>query len=516
MSTTATPSAPRAGRREWTGLAVLVLPALLASMDLSILFTALPRISAELHPSATQQLWISDIYGFLLAGLLITMGALGDRIGRRRLLLIGGALFGAASALAAYVPTAEALIAARALLGAGGAVLAPSTLALIRDMFRDERQRGVAVGVWTAAFTGGIAVGPILGGVLLEYFWWGSVFLINVPVMALLLVLGPLLLPESADPRASRRFDLLSAALSMAAVLPVVYGVKELAAHGAAAAPVAAIAAGLALGAVFVRRQYTLPDPLIDVGLFRRGAFSASVGVSALLTFSLVGFGLQAVQYLQLVQGISPLPAALLQVPTAVGTVAGIALATRAVRRVPPGTVVGTGLLVSAAGFALLTLVRVDSSVLLVMGSYTVLTLGVGMAMALANAMVIGSAPPERAGAAAAVSETGAELGGALGIAILGSVATAAYRSGVAGEVPPGLPPEAADAAGETLGGAVAAAEHLPGPAAEALLEGARQAFTSGLDTLALVGAAVLVVAAAAAFAALRGVTPATDPDGPR
>jgi DHA2 family multidrug resistance protein-like MFS transporter len=292
----------RAGRRTWIGLAVLALPCLLYAMDLTVLNLAVPHLSADLQPSSTRLLWIVDIYGFLVAGSLVTMGTLGDRIGRRRLLLIGAAAFGAASVLAAWSTSAQMLIAARALLGVAGATVAPSTLSLIRTMFLDPRQRTVAVSVWITSFSVGGAIGPLLGGVLLEWFWWGSVFLLAVPVMALLLVLGPLLLPEFRDPQAGR-LDLLSAALSVAAVLAVIYGLKRLAQDGLGWPPALWILAGLAVGVAFVRRQQRQADPLLDLRLFRNPAFSAALTTNLLSFF--VGFGalLFIAQYLQLVLG---------------------------------------------------------------------------------------------------------------------------------------------------------------------------------------------------------------------
>ena len=302
--------APTAGRREWIALAVLLLPCLLVSMDVSVLYFAVPFLTAQLEPSAVQQLWILDVYGFVLAGLLITMGALGDRLGRRRLLLSGAVLFGLASCLAAYARSAEMLIAARALLGVGGATLMPSTLALIRNLFRDAHQRGKAIALWSAAVAGGIAVGPVLSGVLLEHFWWGSVFLVNTPAMALLLVCGPLLLPEFRNPAAGR-FDLPGAALSLAAMLPVVYGIKEIARDGLAALPVAALVVGLLAAVGFVLRQRTARHPMLDLELFRHRGFSGSVLMNLLAMFAVVGCAVFFTQYLQTVRGMSPLRAAL-------------------------------------------------------------------------------------------------------------------------------------------------------------------------------------------------------------
>src|SRR3954470_14616573 len=284
-STSATPNA-RAGRREWIALGVLMLPLLLVSMDVSVLYFAIPAISADLEPSGTQQLWIFDIYGFVLAGLLMTMGSLGDRVGRRRLLLIGAAAFGGASALAAYASSAETLIAARAVLGIGGATLMPSTMALLRTMFTDPGQRAKAIGMWSGVMTAGVALGSVMSGVLVQYFWWGSVFLVNLPAMALLLVLGPILLTESKNPNPGR-FDLLSVPLSMAAVLPVVYGLKEIASEGWNVRYIVSITVGLLFAALFVHRQRTAASPMIDPALFRGRGFAPSVALNLVASFGM-------------------------------------------------------------------------------------------------------------------------------------------------------------------------------------------------------------------------------------
>jgi MFS transporter, DHA2 family, multidrug resistance protein len=351
--------APRARRREWIGLAVIALPCLLYSMDLTVLELAVPKLSADLKPTSSQLLWILDIYGFLLAGFLITMGTVGDRIGRRRLLLIGAAAFGAASVLAAFSTSSEMLIATRALLGIAGATLAPSTLALIRNMFLDQAQRTFAIGVWATSFSAGAAIGPLAGGLLLEFFWWGSVFLLAVPVMALLLVLGPVLLPESRDTEAGR-VDLLSAALSLISLLAVIYGLKQIAQEGMGWPPLLSILVGLVFGAIFVRRQRGLTEPLIELRLFQAPAFGASLATFALSIFVIAGIFLFIVQYLQLVFGLSPLVAGLWTVPSS-GLIAGSLLAPLVVRWVRPAFVMAGGLVLSAVGFGMLTQVDAGS-----------------------------------------------------------------------------------------------------------------------------------------------------------
>ncbi|WP_369356557.1 MFS transporter [Streptomyces sp. cg2] len=507
--TPAVPGAPTppttAGRREWTALVVLLLPCLLVSMDVSVLYFAVPFLTAQLEPSAVQQLWILDVYGFVLAGLLITMGALGDRIGRRRLLLFGAVLFGLASCLAAYAQNAEMLIAARALLGVGGATLMPSTLALIRNLFLDERQRGKAIAIWSAAVTGGIALGPVLSGALLENFWWGSVFLVNTLAMALLLICGPLLLPEFRKPAAGR-FDLLGSALSLAAMLPAVYGIKEIARNGVTALPVAALAVGVLAAAAFVLRQRTARHPMLDLELFRHRGFSGSVLMNLLAMFAVVGCAVFFTQYLQTVRGMSPLRAALWNlVPTlAVGGMAPLSAVLA--RRLDRAFVVALGFAVAAGGFVWLSWLAPSSPLWFVLGGSAVYASGLVVVMSLGNELALGAAPPERAGSASALLESGTELGGALGMAILGTVGSAVYRGDIRGALPGGLTDQAAGTAQETLAGALAVAARLPGEAGHVLVAAAKDAFTQGLHTAVLCAAGVMGTGAVLAVVLLRGM----------
>jgi DHA2 family multidrug resistance protein-like MFS transporter len=507
----------RAGRREWIGLTVIALPCLLYSMDLTVLYLAVPSLAADLEPSSSELLWITDIYGFFLAGFLITMGTLGDRIGRRRLLLIGASAFGAASIVAAFSTNVAMLIASRALLGVAAATLAPSTLSLIRNMFLDAKQRTFAIGVWTTSFAVGAAIGPLLGGVLLEFFWWGSVFLLAVPVMALLLALGPRLLPEYRDPNA-RPLDLVSAALSVVAVLAVVYGLKQVAENGLGWSPLVAILIGLAVGVAFVRRQRELRDPLIELGLFRSATFSASL-VATTLTFA-ISFGISyfIAQYLQLVLGLSPLEAGLWTVPAAVGFIVGAMSLPLILRRVRPGFAVAGGSVVSAMGLALLAQADGRPDLALVVVASVIILLGTAPPITLGTDLVVGCVRPERAGVAAGVSETGAELGGALGIALLGSIGVAVYRDQMADATGAGVRSERAEAAEETLGGAREVAENVGGERGSELVEAAQAAFAQGMQVASVVAAAAAVATAVVAAVYLRraGTGPPSEIDPAR
>ncbi|PXY31090.1 MFS transporter [Prauserella muralis] len=500
MATATTqPGDLRAGRREWIGLAVLALPTLLASLDMSVLFLALPHLSADLGASGVQQLWILDVYGFLIAGFLVTMGTLGDRIGRRRLLLAGASAFTVASLLAAYSVSAEMLIAARALLGIAGATLMPSTLALIGNMFADAHQRAVAIAVWMSCFMVGTAIGPVVGGVLLEAFWWGSVFLLGVPVMVLLLAVGPILLPEYRDAGAGR-IDLLSVGLSLAAILPVVYGLKELAKHGWQPSSAGAVAAGLAVGVVFVWRQRRLADPLLDLRLFQARAFSTALLIMLLGAVVMAGTFLFVPQYLQLVTGLSPLVAGLWLVPQALAMIASTQLSPHLAKRFRPGPVMTAALLVAAVGCLLITQVDAGGTgaAVLLLAGFTLACVGVAPPATLGTGLVIGSAPPEKAGSASSVSETSNEFGIALGLATLGTIGAAVFRDRVV------LPEGAPEAAGDSLAGAVNAAPDLVGDAGAALLDSARAAFTGGLNAVGWVGAAVFAGLAVLAALLLR------------
>jgi DHA2 family multidrug resistance protein-like MFS transporter len=496
-----------AGRREWIGLAVLALACLLYAMDLTVLHLAVPSLSADLQPSSAELLWITDIYGFMVAGFLVTMGTLGDRIGRRRLLLTGAAGFGVVSVAAALSTSPELLIASRALLGIAGATLAPSTLSLIFSMFPDPGQRTTAIGIWITSFSAGGAVGPVLGGVLLEHYWWGSVFLLALPVMALLLLLGPLLLPEYRDPDAGR-LDLVSAAMSLVAVLAVVFGLKQLAQNGIGPLAVVAVLVGLAVGVVFVRRQHRLADPMVDLRLFRIPAFSASLATNLLGIFIVVGYFLFVAQYLQLVLGLSPLQAGLWSLPSASGFIVGSNLAPRILRRFRPAYVIGAGLGLGAIGLGLLTRVggSHDADLAILAGASLLVALGLAPVFTATTDLIVSSAPPERAGAASGISETGAELGGALGIAILGSIGVAVYRGELADTLPAGIPSQAAAIARDTLGGAVGVAARLPHDAGQALLEAAREAFVHGMRLTVTFSAVAAVGIAVMATVLLRAV----------
>jgi len=515
MDTDSTVAPPQAGRREWIGLAVISLACVLYVMDLTVLHLAVPQISEDLKPSSSQLLWIIDIYGFMVAGSLITMGTLGDRIGRRRLLMIGAAAFGLTSVLAAFSTTPEMLIATRALLGIAGATLAPSTLSLIRNMFLDPRQRTTAIAVWITSFSVGAAIGPLLGGLVLEFFWWGAAFLLAVPVMGLLLVLGPRLLPEYRDPTAGLP-DLPSAALSLVAVLSVIFGLKQIAQDGLGWLPVLSILAGLAIGVAFVRRQRQLADPFIDLRLFRAPGFSVSLATYGLGIFLVFGGFLFLPQFLQLVLGLSPLQAGLWTLPWALAFVVGSQLTPRIVRRVRPASLMGAGMVLAAGGFALFTRVDESSGFPVFLIGSVLFSLGLAPVFTLAIDLIVGVAPPERAGAASAIAETAAEFGGAIGIAVFGSIGIAIYRGAMAGGIPAGVPAEAAAAARDTLGGAVEIAGQLPARLGAPLIDAAREAFVQGVHvaaSISVVGAIGLAVFVAVLLRGVRGSEAGAQPD---
>ncbi|WP_375383992.1 MFS transporter [uncultured Microbacterium sp.] len=493
----------RVGWRGWAALAVLMLPVLLVSVDNTVLSFALPQIALDLEPTATQQLWIIDAYPLVLASLLVTMGVLGDRFGRRRMLLIGAAGFGAVSALAAFAPSAEWLIAARAAMGIFGAMLMPSTLSLLRSIFSNRDQRRMAIAIWASAFSAGAALGPVVGGILLQHFAWGAVFLMAVPVLVPLLILVPILVPESRDPHPGR-FDALSVVLSLGTMVPIVYAIKEFAVHGTESAlPLVLVVVGVVFGVLFVRRQNRLETPMLDMRLFRRANFTGSVLVNLLSVIGLVGFLYFVAQHLQLVVGLSPLDAALALVPGLLAMiVAGIGVVPIA-KRVAPRIVVPTALGFSVLGYVLVAIAADTGALPLLIGAFVSLGIGIGSAETVSNELILASAPPAKAGAASAVSETAYELGAVLGTTIMGGLLAAFYRASLV--LPAGIPDSAADAASQTLAGAVAASETLDQAMGQALRDAAAHAFDAGVGVTALIGAGLIVVAALIAAFTLGG-----------
>ncbi|MET4053217.1 DHA2 family multidrug resistance protein-like MFS transporter [Frigoribacterium sp. PvP054] len=492
---------PRAGRRQWAALVVLMLPVLLVSVDNTVLSFALPEISTALQPSAAGQLWIVDVYSLVLAGLLVAMGSMGDRFGRRKLLLIGASGFAVVSVLAAFSTSAEHLIAARAVLGFFGAMIMPATLSLLRSTFLDREQRRLAIAVWASGFAAGSALGPIVGGVLLEHFAWGSVFLIAVPVLVPLVIAGPLLLTESRDPDPGPA-DPLSVVLSLAAMAPVVAAIKLLATDGLVWPVVVLAVVGVGSGWLFVRRQLARPRPLLDVRLFTNPVFAGSVMVNLLAVVALVAFLFFTTQHLQLVVGLRPLQAATTLVPGLVVMIlAGLGVV-RVVRWLRPRSIVALGLASAALAYAAVWATGAGAPVVVFVVAFAFVGLGVGAAETISNDLIIAAVPANRAGAASAVSETAYEVGAVLGTAVLGSMLTAIYRGALV--VPAGVPTEVGEAARETLGGAVAVSSGLPDDLAGSLLHAATDAFDQGLVVTAGVGALVMVVAVVVALTTLR------------
>lgn len=485
------PTSERASRREWMGLAVLALPTLLVSMDMTILYLALPSLSAQLHPSGAQLLWISDVYAFILAAVLIPMGALGDRFGRRKLLLLGSVGFCAASILAGLASSANQLIMARALLGISGATLLPSTLAMIRHMFAQPQERQTAIGIWATCFTLGGVMGPLLGGALLSHFHWGSVFFVGVPVMLVLLVSAPAVLPEIREP-ASSAVDVTSVAQLMLAILTGTYGMKDAANHGLGWVPVTLMVAGVVLFAAFLRRQNSIASPLVNLALFRSAGFSTAIGGNALALFAWVGASLLVAQHVQLVLALRAMPAALWMLPSALACVAGCLTAPVLARRWWNGRVITIGLFLVALGLGVLATSAHRVGLGAIVPAMMVLGFGVSLVVTLSTDVILGEAPPKMAGSAASLSETAADLGGALGVAVLGSLALTAYRLRIA--LPSGMDSGQTASAMDGLSGATHSAASLPPGTGAALLEAARLAQGQGLAIATGVGAALLLV----------------------
>ncbi|MFD7559623.1 MULTISPECIES: MFS transporter [unclassified Streptomyces] len=487
------------GTNRWVVLAVLCVSLVLVALDATILHVAVPSVTEDLRPGSMELLWIVDAYPLVCAALLILFGTLGDRVGRRRILLLGYGLFGVASAIAALADNAQVLIAARALLGIGGAMIMPATLSILRQVFPDRRERALAIGIWTAVAAIGAASGPVLGGFLIQHYWWGSVFLINIPLMALILPLGRWLLPESRG-ASDGPWDVLGALMAAAGVLGAVLGIKRLGAERHLLDPQALVplALGLLLLVLFVRRQKRREHPLIDMRMFSRAAFSTSVGCIVLAMLALVGLELIAVQYLQLVLHLSPLETGLRLLPLTFAAMAAGATGSYTLARIGPRMMVSLGFVLTALAVLLLTLMgQNDRPVLLTVG-FVLLGFGLQTTLFAAYESMLSEAPVATAGGAASIGETSYQLGAGMGIALLGSVMNAAYRPGLADV--PGVP--AADSAGaaNSLGEAYQIAAHLGGPAGASLYAAARHSFVHGLHVTLVVSAGLLFAGAVMAL----------------
>lgn len=482
--------------RRWLVLGIVSIALLLIVVDMTVLYTALPRLTHELGVTASEKLWIVNVYGLVVSGLLLGMGTLGDRLGHKRLFMMGLVVFGVASLAAAYSPAAVPLIAARVLLAVGAAMMMPATLSIIRLTFAQERERAVAIGIWASVASGGAALGPVVGGVLLEHFWWGSVFLINVPIVLLALPLAWRLIPASR-PATARPWDLTGSLQVMAGLILCAYALKELgrASTSWLHAGLACVA-GVAMLTVFVRRQRRRPYPLIDFAIFRNATFSSGVAAALFAGAALLGLELVFSQRLQLVLGMSPIQAALFILPLPLaafvaGPVAGWLLA-----YVRGPRLMFLSLAVSAAGMGAYLLCY-DGAVLPQMVSLSVLGLGIGATMTAASSSIMQSATPERAGMAASIEEVSYELGGALGVTLMGSILSGVYANTL--DVPPAL--AAAPALRDSLDEALIVAEGLPTDLAATLTELARTAFDTGYA--AVIATATVMLVATAAFVLL-------------
>ncbi|MGY4691018.1 MFS transporter [Salibacterium sp. K-3] len=489
-----------AGLKEWLGLFILTLPTLLLSLDVTVLHLALPHFAMDLQANSTQQLWILDIYGFMIAGFLVTMGSLGDRIGRKRLLITGAGAFGMASIAAAYSTSAEMLILTRALLGISGATLMPSTLALLRNMFQNPKQRTFAISVWMMSFSGGAVLGPVVGGILLEFFWWGSVFLLGVPVMVLLLITGPFLLPEYREMHPNR-LDLFSVTLSITSTLFIIYGIKEITRIGWQVIPLLFLLLGLIIGWSFIKRQVKLRNPLIDLKLFRSKAFSGSLGLMLLGMTLNGGFVLLFVQYLQMVLGMTPLEAGVWMIPLSTGSIIGSLITPLLLRWTSRTNLIAIGLSISALAY-LLMIFATDSTMAVPITSSVLLTLGFGPLFVLSTDLIIASAPPEKSGSAASLSETCGELGMALGIAIFGSISIVIYRFQI--EIPNDISSEFAETSRDSLSGALSVVEQMPVDSASKILIQAHGSFMTAWNIVGIIGFLLLIVLVILTFTLIR------------
>lgn len=488
----------RVHQQRWWTLAAMCLSLLLVAIDNTILNVALPTLARELDASSSQLQWIVDGYVLVFAGLLLLGGTLGDRFGRRRALVAGLLVFAVASLAAAHADSSTALVVCRGLMGAGAALVMPATLSIITTTFRDPTERARAIGVWSGAAGLGVALGPVSGGWLLEHFWWGSAFLVNVPVIAVALLAAATVVPESRDDNAPR-IDVIGAALSIAALVSLLWAIIEAPHYGwTSTSTLVAFGGGAVLLGAFIAWERRVEHPLLDVEFFSDRRFSASSAAIALVFFSLLGSMFLVTQYMQIVLGYSAFESGVRYLPLAATMLLVAPVAPRLAERFGTKAVVATGLGIVACGMLMLARIGAGSDYGDLVQSQVVLAFGMALSTAPATEAIMGSLPRAKAGVGSAVNDTTRELGGALGIAVLGSLFASHYAARLRPDVDD-LPADIGDAAVDSVAGAAEIAAEIGGAAGDALLISATQAFVDGLQLAATVGAATALVGAVVA-----------------
>jgi len=491
-------------RRRWWALAVMCMSLAVISLDNTILNVALPALVRNLHASISQLQWIVDAYILVFAGLLLTTGSIGDRFGRKGALSTGLAMFGLGSLISAFATSATQLIFTRAFMGIGAALIMPATLSLLTNVFPDPKERGRAIGVWAGVVGASGAIGPVIGGVILQHFWWGAIFLINVPIAVVALVAGRFLLPSSRDPNAPP-LDPIGALLSVAGLVAVLWAIIQAPAKGwSDTSVIGGFLVGVAVLAAFSQWELHCDHPMLDMRYFKNRRFSAANTGLTLLYFAMFGQFFLTTQYLQTVLGYSALQAGVRMLPTAAVMIVVAPLSPRLVERVGTKRVMGGGLLLAASGVALMSTVPVSNGYSHLLRAMALMSAGMGLVMAPATESIMGSLPPSKAGVGSAMNDTTRQLGGALGVAVLGSVLATTYRPGVAARLAHlGVGGDVIAKAKDSLGGAVAVARTLPGPLGQQVTAAAKSEFVHAFSGALIVAAIVVASAALVIFALL-------------